>query len=123
MTQNKIKQILDRQRAFFHTGATLDVSYRLDSLRRLRNCITRHEADINKALKKDLGKSAFETYMCETGLVLSEISYMLKHTRSLQRKTRPYATRPVSFEKLSKTFALWCMSDHESLELPIPLDD
>lgn len=36
MTQNEIKQILDRQRAFFHTGATLDVSYRLDSLRRLR---------------------------------------------------------------------------------------
>ena len=35
MTQNEIKQILDRQRAFFHTGATLDVSYRLDSLRRL----------------------------------------------------------------------------------------
>lgn len=88
MTQNKIKQILDRQRAFFHTGATLDVSYRLDSLRRLRNCITRHEADINKALKKDLGKSAFETYMCETGLVLSEISYMLKHTRSFAKEKR-----------------------------------
>lgn len=86
MTQNEIKQILDRQRAFFHTGATLDVSYRLDSLRRLRDCITRHEADINKALKKDLGKSAFETYMCETGLVLSEISYMLKHTRSFAKK-------------------------------------
>ena len=88
MTQNEIKQILDRQRAFFHTGATLDVSYRLDSLRRLRDCITRHEADINKALKKDLGKSAFETYMCETGLVLSEISYMLKHTRSFAKEKR-----------------------------------
>lgn len=88
MTQNEIKQIIDRQHAFFHTGATLDVSYRLDSLRRLRDCITRHEADINKALKKDLGKSAFETYMCETGLVLSEISYMLKHTRSFAKEKR-----------------------------------
>lgn len=88
MTPNEIKQIIDRQHAFFHTGATLDVSYRLDSLRRLRDCITRHEADINKALKKDLGKSAFETYMCETGLVLSEISYMLKHTRSFAKEKR-----------------------------------
>ena len=55
MTQNEIKQILDRQRAFFHTGATLDVSYRLDSLRRLRDCITHHEA--TKLSKKILGKA------------------------------------------------------------------
>lgn len=88
MTSIEIKQIIERQRVFFHTGTTLDVSYRLNSLRRLRDCITRHEADINNALKKDLGKSAFEAYMCETGLVLSEINYMLKHTRSFSKERR-----------------------------------
>lgn len=88
MTSNNIKQIIDRQRTFFHTGATLDISYRLHALRRLRDCITRYESDIDTALKKDLGKSAFETYMCETGLVLSEISYMMKHTRSFAKEKR-----------------------------------
>ncbi|NLZ89391.1 MAG: aldehyde dehydrogenase, partial [Clostridiales bacterium] len=46
------------------------------------------EDEIHDALKKDLGKSPYESYMCETGLVLSEISYMLRHTRRFaQRKT------------------------------------
>ena len=40
------------------------------------------------ALKKDLGKSGFESYMCETGLVLEEIGYMLKHIRSFSREKR-----------------------------------
>ena len=42
----------------------------------------KYEKEINEALKADLGKSAFEGYMCETGMVLSELSYMIKHTAS-----------------------------------------
>lgn len=40
------------------------------------------------ALQADLGKSASESYMCEVGIVLSEISYMLKHVRSYAREKR-----------------------------------
>ena len=39
-------------------------------------------------MQKDLGKSNFESYMCETGLVLSEISYMLKHIHTFTREKR-----------------------------------
>lgn len=88
MTPNEIKQIIDRQRVFFHTHTTLSVSYRLSALRRLRDSIIRHESAIHLALEKDLGKSAFESYMCETGLVLSELRYMLKHTRSFAKEKR-----------------------------------
>lgn len=45
-----------------------------------------NEAEIATALEADLGKSNFESYMCETGLVLSEISYMLKHIRRFSRE-------------------------------------
>ena len=39
-------------------------------------------------MKTDLGKSYFEGFMCESGLVLSEISYMISHTkRFAKRKT------------------------------------
>lgn len=48
----------------------------------------RHEADLAAALKEDLGKSRMESYMCETGLTLSELTWMQKHLRSLMRSKR-----------------------------------
>lgn len=38
------------------------------------------EEELNDALRADLGKSAFESYMCEVGMVLSELTYMIRHT-------------------------------------------
>ena len=86
MAAEEIKQILEKQRTFFYTGSTLSVDYRLHALRRLKACILRHEAEINHALKEDLGKSPFESYMCETGLVLSELTYMLRHVRRFSKE-------------------------------------
>ena len=64
------------------------MSARLAALRRLYDAISAHEKEIHKALQKDLGKGAFESYMCETGMVLEEISYMLKHTPRFAREQR-----------------------------------
>ena len=88
MTEQEIKDIVTRQRKYFQTGATLPVSTRLTALQKLYNAISYHETEIHNALKKDLGKSAFESYMCETGMVLEEISYMLKHTKRLAAEKR-----------------------------------
>lgn len=79
MTEQEIKNLVTRQSKYFQTGATLTVSARITALRRLYSAISSNEKEIHNALKKDLGKSGFESYMCETGLVLEEISYMLKH--------------------------------------------
>jgi len=86
MTENEIREVVERQRAWFLTGATLDGRGRLQSLRRLREYIRANEADISAALREDLGKSGFESYMCETGMVLSELRYMLGHARALSRE-------------------------------------
>lgn len=86
MTEQEINEIVVRQRNFFQTGATLPVSFRIDALRRLYKEVSRYETEIHDALRKDLGKSGFESYMCETGLVLEEISYMLKHVRRFARE-------------------------------------
>ena len=85
MNAKAIKQIVDKQRRFFYTGSTLPVEYRLTALNRLKTCILKYEKQIHTALKSDLGKSPFESYMCETGLVLSELTYMLKHTRKFAK--------------------------------------
>ena len=88
MNQKKINTILRNQRDFFQKGITLDVSFRIRALQRLKVCIKRNESAIHQALQKDLGKSNFESYMCETGMVYSEITYMLKHLRSFARDRR-----------------------------------
>lgn len=79
----EIHQLVQAQRRFFLTGATLPVPFRLDMLRRLRDAVDRRQADIAGALAADLGKSGYESFMCETGLVLSELSYMIRHTARL----------------------------------------
>ena len=50
--------------------------------------IEANEEKILEALKLDLGKSSTESYMCEVGLALSEISYMIRHTRSFAKEKR-----------------------------------
>ena len=83
-----IDQILKSQRLYFRTGATLPVSFRLTMLRKLKSSIQKHEKEIAQALQADLGKSEFESYMCETGLALSEASYMIQHVKKLAAKRR-----------------------------------
>ena len=80
------EQIVARQRAYFATGATLPASFRRQALDALRASILRHENDINDALMQDLGKSPSETYMCETGMTLAELSYMRSHLSRWARR-------------------------------------
>ena len=81
----QIEEILVKQKAFFQTGKTLPVSFRKEMLKKLYAAVKANEAELNRALKADLGKSAFESFMCEVGLALTEISYMLKHVASFAR--------------------------------------
>ena len=85
MTQTEIKALLEKQQKYFRTGATLPVDTRIKALKKLYAYIKNHENEITGALTADLGKSSFEGYMCEVGLVLSEITYMLKHIRKFAR--------------------------------------
>ncbi|MGN0506134.1 MAG: aldehyde dehydrogenase [Lachnospiraceae bacterium] len=88
MTENEINQLIQKQKSFFSTGATLPVSYRITALKRLGTAIEHHEAELSAALHADLGKSTSEGYMCEIGLVKSELSYMLKHVRRYAKEHR-----------------------------------
>lgn len=80
--------LLQRQREFFATGATLPVEYRVKALKKLRDAIGQFAPALYDALQKDLGKSPSESYMCELGLVKSELSFLLRHIRSYARERR-----------------------------------
>ena len=75
----EIEKVLKEQRNFFETGATKSIQFRQNALKRLEIVIKKHEREIADALKKDLHKSAFESYMTEIGLLLNEIRYVKKH--------------------------------------------
>lgn len=88
MTEQEIKDILQQQNHFFSSGKTIPAEFRLKQLESLKEAMIRHEADLAAALKDDLGKSRMESYMCEIGLTLSELTWMQKHLRSLMRSKR-----------------------------------
>ena len=88
MERQEIQKTLQGQRAFFRSGATLPVKFRIEQLRLLYNSIKKYETEICDALCADLGKSAHEAFMCEVGMALSEISYMIKHIKKFSKRKR-----------------------------------
>ena len=90
MNETNIKRLVAKQRTYFYSGRTLPVENRIQALKRLKNAVISREKEINAALQKDLVKSGFESYMCETGLVLSELSYMIRHTRRFSKEKTVY---------------------------------
>lgn len=76
-----IKHYIQQQREFFVSQSTKDIDYRIKTLKRIKLWIINNETFITEALKKDLNKDAVESYMCEIGLVLTEINYQIKHIK------------------------------------------
>lgn len=83
-----IDEILERQKEYFYRGDTLNVRFRIAMLKRLKKTIIDKEDKIVEALKSDLGKSKYESYMCEIGMVLSELNYMIKHAKKFSKEKR-----------------------------------
>ncbi len=90
MTQLEIAVLLEKQSAYYRSGATLPVSFRIEKLKKLYASVKKYEADIESALTEDLGKSSFEGFLCEIGMVLTEITYLIKHVKKFAKaKTVP----------------------------------
>lgn len=100
----QIEELVQRQRAFYSTGKTLPVEFRMEALRKLKTEIRAMEPEIDRALEQDLGKSGMESYMCEVGMTLSELSYLLAHTPAYFRPHRA-ATPLAQFHASSFTLA------------------
>ena len=88
MTANDVKEILKSQKEYFNSGKTLPVKARKNALKKLRDATIAYESKIIDAIKADLGKSSQETYMCEVGLALSEITHMLANIDSYAKEKR-----------------------------------
>lgn len=74
-------ELLTKQRNFFQSGKTKEITYRIRALQALGQMIRTNETEIMAALKKDLNKSEFDSYITELGIVLEEIRFSLKHVK------------------------------------------
>ena len=85
MTSSEISALLDGQRKYYASGATIPVKFRIEQLKKLYSSVKAHADEISDALMADLGKSRHESFLCEIGLSLSEIGYMIKHVKKFAR--------------------------------------
>ena len=85
-TQERIHEIVETQRAYFRTGETLDVSWRIAQLKKLKKAVADREGMLSDALREDLGKSPVEAYLCDLGPVIVETNEII---RGLRRWARP----------------------------------
>lgn len=84
-TQEKVHDIVERQREFFLTGETLDIDWRLKQVRKLAQAVLENEEMLKEALYDDLGKSPVEAYLCDIGPVIVEIDEILRGLRKWAR--------------------------------------
>ena len=83
-----IHEIVESEKHFFRTGVTRGVDFRIDMLKKFRKAIIENDELISAALKADLNKQPFESYMCETGLLLEEINFHIKRLRKWSKTRR-----------------------------------
>ena len=76
MTPEQINRIITDQKKYYAEGHTLPVSARINALKKLYFTIKERESEIHAAIKEDLGKGAFESYMCEVGLSLLSLIHI-----------------------------------------------
>ena len=88
MNARQINELVQKQREYYNRGETIDVNFRIRALKALYSAVKKYEDEICEALHEDLGKSRFESYMCEIGTALEEIRYLIKHLKKFTKPKR-----------------------------------
>ena len=86
--KDKIISIRDAQKAYFRSGATLDVSFRKYMLKRLHAAMEAWEGRLCDALWTDLHKSYEEAYLTEISIVKAEIRTHIKNVAKWARRRK-----------------------------------
>lgn len=106
MDEKLILEKIGLMKKFQKEKRMLRVKDRKQSLKKLYQNIKLNIGKITEALHKDLNKSEVESYMTEIGLVLNEISYMIKHCRK--------------FSKIKKVVTPLSQFHAKSFQMPCP---
>ena len=84
----EIELIFSEQKKFFELGKSKNIDFRINELKKLKKIIQKNEEEILQALKKDLGKSNFEAYATEVGIIYDEINLHIKNVRKWAKREK-----------------------------------
>ena len=87
-TENEIINIVAKQREFFKMGATKRYESRIENLNKLKTALVKYESELHAALKQDLGKPEFESYLSETGFCVHDASTTIKQLKRWMKPKR-----------------------------------
>lgn len=83
-----LREKINKQREYFSTDETKDINFRIEKLKKLRDVLKSEEEKVFEALKKDLMKSSFESYVTEVAMVYDEINMHIKNIKKWSKKRR-----------------------------------
>ncbi|HYB97719.1 MAG TPA: aldehyde dehydrogenase family protein [Candidatus Limnocylindrales bacterium] len=86
--RDRIAAIPARLRETFRTGRTRPAAWRKEQLRAIEQLLKENTQRFEEALRKDLGKPAFEAYTTDLGFPLGEAALALKNLDSWMRPQR-----------------------------------
>lgn len=81
-------QIIESQRVYFRSGATLDIDFRRQMLKKLQTALVKWEKPLTDALWIDLHKSYQEAYLTELSIVKGEVANHIRHIAKWSRRKR-----------------------------------
>jgi len=103
MNVKTIRDTIDRQRDYFNSGATRDVSFRKKQLVLLEKAIRSREEEIMSALEQDMRKPRFEAYAAEIGILYPELREAARKVRSWS-KPEKVSTPIIHFPSTSTVY-------------------
>ena len=90
-TREDIHNIVEKQREFFMSNKTLDLKFRKEQLKKLKNALIKNQLKLEQALHEDLGRCDAEAYFCDIGDVIMEINECIKGLRRWARPERHFS--------------------------------
>lgn len=85
-SEEQIRELVQAQRRYFLSGATLSYEARMDALGRIRWALSKYEPQLLRALHQDLHKSPSESYMTELAMTKAELNACMRHLRGWMRR-------------------------------------
>ena len=104
-TKEAIHEIVLKQRQFFSTNTTLDIKFRKQQLKKLKQALLDNQDQLIKVLHEDLGRCEAEAYFCDIGDVIMEINEYIKGLRKWNKPETHFsglACFPSIFTKVYK---------------------
>jgi aldehyde dehydrogenase (NAD+) len=81
MSKDSLIDQLQTMRKYYDSGITRPYAFRKQQLQKLKSAILQNEQHLHDGLYADLKKSPEESWVTETGFLISEINSSLKNLR------------------------------------------